>query len=90
MLLQRFVSGLNAPKQDEAFHLLETPAEGSQDEFGWEEAGIAAGDQEEDAYGLPAYAVLELPASDAVRSCTKSMLCISVLHHVCGCKSLYQ
>ena len=56
--------------QDEALHLLETPDGCSQDDFGWEEAGTVSdtADQEDDGYGLSAYAAPETRVSDEVRA----------------------
>lgn len=74
-----------AVSQDEAFHIIETHAEGSQEEFGWEEAGTAAaaGDQEEDGCGLSAYAAVEHLASEGVRAHTDYMLCAET-HGICS------
>lgn len=64
-----------APSQGEAFHIIETQAEGGEEELGWEEAGpgggeLAVAEEEEDGCGLDAYAALESVTSERVRGHT--------------------
>ena len=76
--------------QYEAINLLEAPADGSQEEPGWEEAGDAMElhDAEEEGCGLSAYATVEALVSEKVRArtilCRYTMQLLRILSWGCG------